>query len=126
MQKITSAGKIAHHSGATNGKKKSRAFVWYLIRLWGSLTAGDLTFVVAMVWLHLTINSKMEARGGEHGQSWPNHVSSMNDDQPTKMDKASHNSSQPTPMQCIYSLRLENRAAINELTTELGQNRVKH
>ena len=52
MQKITSAGKIAHHSGATNGKKKSRAFVWYLIRLWGSLTAGDLTFVVAMVWLH--------------------------------------------------------------------------
>ena len=58
-------------------------------------------------------------------------ISSMNDDQPTKMNKASHNSSQPTPMQCIYSLRLENRAAINgaainELTTELGQNRVKH
>ena len=108
------------------GKKKSRYIIRHLIRLWGSLTAGDLTFVVAMVWLHLTIDSKMEARGGEHGQSWPNHVSSMNDDQPTKMDKASHNSSQPTPMQCIYSLRLENRAAINELTTELGQNRVKH
>ena len=73
MQKITSAGKITHHSGATSEKKKSRAFIRHLIRLWGSHTAGDLTFVVAMVWLHLTNDSKMEARGGEHGQSWPNH-----------------------------------------------------
>ena len=52
-------------------------------------------------------------------------ISTMNEDQPTKMDKAIHNSSQQPPMQCIYGLRLANRATRNELTTELGQNRVK-